>query len=118
MRTKQQPDRRRSRRLKIGQPLKVRPSDPKDEHFEELAKTKNASREGIYFITQRQSYYPGMRLFVTVPFYSPTDPMNCEFIGQVTRVEELANGEHGIAVLLLSSIGMKPAATFSGAHRE
>ena len=118
MRSPHQPERRRSRRLRIGQPLKVRPSDPKDEHFEDISKTSNSSREGLYFITQRDSYYPGMRLFVTLPFYAPADPQNCEYIAQVTRVEQLDNGQRGIAALLLSSVDLKPATRLAGAQRR
>ncbi len=99
-----QPELRRSRRVRIGQLLKVCPSDPKDERFEDVSKTKNASREGIYFITRRESYYPGMRLLVTLPYYSPTDPRNCEYIAQAVRVEQLGNGRWGVAVQLLSSV--------------
>ena len=111
-------ERRRSRRLKIGQPIKVRPSDPKDDHFEELSKTKNASREGVYFVTKRESYYPGMRLFVTAPYYSPTDPTNCEYIAQVVRVEKLGDGQHGIAAQLLSTVDLKTHAGFAGVQRR
>lgn len=99
-------ERRRVRRVRIGQRLKARPSDPKDEHFEELNKTKNASSEGIYFITRRESYYTGMRLFVTVPYYSPTDQMNCEYLAKVVRVEQFDNGERGVALQFLSSLGL------------
>ncbi len=103
-----QPNRRRNRRLKIGQPLKVRPSDPHAEVFEELGTTKNVSREGIYFLSQRSSYKEGMRLFVTLPYHSPVDPSDHEYIGQVIRVELLSDGQHGIAVQLLSSVSAPP----------
>jgi hypothetical protein len=102
-------ERRRTRRVKIGQPFKIRPSDPKDEHFEETNTTKNASREGIYFLTRRESYYEGMRLFVTLPHHFPNDPLSQEYIGQVTRIERLQNGQWGVALQLLSSVGLKPA---------
>jgi phosphoribosyl-AMP cyclohydrolase len=45
---------RRSRRAKIARPLRVRPSDPKDEHFEDLPVSINASKEGIYFTSRRE----------------------------------------------------------------
>ncbi len=41
-----------------------------------------------------------MRVFVTLPFGSAQDPMNCEYIGQVVRIESLPNGKVGIAVHL------------------
>jgi len=49
-------DKRRSRRIRIGQPLKIRASDPKDA-VEELGTTKNVGREGIYFVSAIATYY-------------------------------------------------------------
>ena len=85
---------------KIAGPVRVRPSDPRDEHFEDLPVSVNASKEGIFFTTRRNSYYKGMRLFVTFPFSSPHDPMNCEYVAEVARVEEFPNGKFGVAVNL------------------
>ena len=93
-------EQRRSRRAKIAKPLRVRPSDPRDEHFEDVPISVNASKEGIYFTTRRSNYYKGMRLFVTFPFSSAHDPMNCEYVAQVVRVENLPNNRFGIAVHL------------------
>lgn len=94
------PEKRRSRRAKIARPLRVRPSDPRDEHFEDLPVSVNASKDGIYFTSRRKSYYKGMRVFVTFPFSSAHDPMNCEYVAEVVRVEELPNGKFGVAVNL------------------
>jgi hypothetical protein len=96
----QHPDKRRSRRAKIAKPLRVRPSEPRDEHFEDLPISVNASKEGIYFHTRRSNYYKGMRVFVTFPFSSQHDPMNCEYVGEVVRVETLPNGRFGVALYL------------------
>jgi hypothetical protein len=93
-------EQRRSRRAKIAKPLRVRPSDPRDEHFEDVPISVNASKEGIYFQTRRTNYYKGMRLFVTFPFSSPHDPMNCEYVGEVVRVENLPHNRFGVAVYL------------------
>jgi hypothetical protein len=93
-------EQRRSRRAKIARPVRVRPSEPRDEHFEDLPISVNASKEGIYFISRRESYYPGMRVFVTFPFTSTHDPMNCEYVAEVVRVEKLPNGRSGVAVHL------------------
>jgi PilZ domain len=98
------PDKRVSRRAKIARPVRVRPSDPKDEHFEDLPVSVNASKEGIFFTTRRKSYYKGMRVFVTFPFSSPHDPMNCEYVAEVVRVEEMSNGKFGVAVHLKMSM--------------
>jgi hypothetical protein len=93
-------EQRRSRRAKIAKPMRVRPSDPRDEHFEDLPISVNASKEGIYFHTRRSNYYKGMRVFVTFPFASPHDPMNCEYVAEVVRVESLANNRFGVALHL------------------
>ena len=94
------PDKRKSRRAKIAKPLRVRPSEPREEHFEDLPMSVNASKEGIYFHTRRSNYYKGMRVFVTFPFTSKYDPMNCEYVGEVVRVENLPNGRFGVALHL------------------
>ena len=100
----QYPEKRRSRRAKIAKPLRVRPSEPRDEHFEDLPVSINASKEGIYFQTRRDTYYKGMRVFVTFPYTSPHDPMNCEYVAEVVRVENLANNRFGVALHLLMTV--------------
>jgi hypothetical protein len=98
------PEKRRGRRAKMARPVRVRPSEPRDDHFEDLPISVNASKDGIYFVTRLKSYYKGMRVFVTFPFSSPHDPMNCEYVAQVVRVEELPNGKFGVAVHLQMSV--------------
>ena len=106
----QYPQQRRSRRAKIAKPLRVRPSDPRDEHFEDVPVSVNASKEGIYFHTRRSNYYKGMRLFVTFPFASAYDPMNCEYVAEVVRVESLPNARFGIAVHLKLTVNYSTGA--------
>ena len=98
------PNKRRSRRAKIAKPLRVRPSEPRDEHFEDMPISVNASKEGIYFHTRRTSYYKGMRVFVTFPFTSAHDPMSCEYVAEVVRVEALPNARFGVALHLLMTV--------------
>lgn len=105
---KQYPEKRRSRRAKIAQTLRVRPSEPKDEPFEDLPVSINVSKEGILFKTRQATYYTGMRVFVTFPYSSPHDPMNCEYLAQVVRVDKLPNGRFGIAVNLLMTVNYSP----------
>ena len=95
---------RRSRRAQIARTLRVRPSEPRDTHFEDLPISVNASREGIYFKSWQETYYPGIRVFVTFPYSTPHDPMNCEYVAEVRRVEKLANGKFGVAVQLLMTV--------------
>ena len=98
------PEKRRGRRAKMARPVRVRPSEPRDDHFEDLPISVNASKDGIYFVTRLKSYYKGMRVFVTFPFSSPHDPMNSEYVAQVVRVEELPSGKYGVAVHLQMSV--------------
>jgi len=95
-------ERRRSRRLKIGQPLKVVPTDPSGGIREDTGTTRNVSREGFYFLTKKTGYQEGMRLFVTLPFHKPDDLRNREHLGQVIRVDAMENGEWGVAVQFLA----------------
>jgi PilZ domain len=97
-------EKRRSARAKIAKPVRVRPSEPRDDHFEDVPISVNASKTGIYFISRMKSYYPGMRVFITFPYSSLHDPMNCEYVGQVVRVEKLDSGKTGVAVHLTMSV--------------
>jgi len=100
---------RRARRAKISKQVRVRPSEPRDDHFEDLPVSANASKHGIYFISRRSSYYKGMRVFVTFPYTSPHDPMNCEYLAEVVRVETLPKDRFGVAVDLKMTLNMNSA---------
>ena len=98
-------EKRRSRRIRIGQPLKIRASDPKDAQIAETNTTKNVSRDGIYFVSEIGSYYVGMRLYVKVPHHTPQGPQDREYLGQVARIEKLADRNWGVAVQFLLEVG-------------
>jgi len=100
------PQKRRSRRVKMSRPVRVRPSEPRDDHFEDLITSINASKEGIYFHSRRPGYYKGMRVFVTFPYSSGHDPMNCDYVAEVVRVETLPNGKFGVAVDLKMTMNL------------
>jgi hypothetical protein len=109
--SEQFPNKRRHRRAKIAKPMRVRPSEPRDEHFEDMPISVNASKEGIYFHTRRANYYKGMRVFVTFPFTSAHDPMNCEYVAEVVRVEDLPNARFGVALHLLMTVNFNSNST-------
>ena len=52
-------------------------------------------------------------VFVTFPFSSPHDPMNCEYVAEVVRVEKLLNSKLGVAVHLMMTVNYG-----SGARRS
>ena len=97
---------RRARRAKISKQVSVRPSEPRDNHFEDLPVSANASKHGIYFVSRRSNYYKGMRVFVTFPYASPHDPMNCECLAEVVRIEKLPKDRFGVAVDLKMTLNM------------
>ncbi len=108
----------RRRRVKISRQVRTRPSDPHDKHFDEVRVTVSASPSGLYFNTRRNSYYKGMRLFVTFPYFSASDTMNCDYLGEVLRVDELPDGRYGIAVRLVSSMNLAALPGFAGSRRK
>lgn len=97
-------EKRRSRRIRIGQPLKIRASDPNDAQIVETNTTKNVSRDGIYFVSEVATYSEGMRLYITVPHHTPRDPKDREYLGQITRIEKLPDGKWGVAVQFLLQV--------------
>jgi hypothetical protein len=97
---------RRARRAKLTRPMRVRPSEPRDEHFEDFPTSVNASKHGIYFLSRVSTYYKGMRVFVTFPYTSAHDPMNSEYLAEVVRIDTLPNNKFGIAVDLKMSVNM------------
>lgn len=94
-------DRRTTRRVKLRQTIRVRPSSPKDGDFEDICQSENASKRGIYFQTPILSYFVGMRVYVTLSFSSEGNPKNREYFGQVIRVEKIENGKRGVAIQIL-----------------
>jgi hypothetical protein len=96
---------RRGRRAKLARPMRVRPSEPRDDHFEDLPNSVNASKHGIYFVSKNSTYYKGMRVFVTFP-YSAHDPMSSEYLAEVVRIDILSNNKFGIAVDLKMTVNM------------
>ncbi len=90
----------------MARPMRVRPSEPRDDHFEDLPNSVNASKHGIYFVSKRTNYYKGMRVFVTFPYTSAHDPMNSEYLAEVVRIDTLPNNRFGVAVDLKMSVNM------------
>jgi PilZ domain len=113
-----QAERRGSRRCKINQLMRIRPSDPEKEHFEDLRGTTSVSRSGVSFQTSETSYEIGMRLFVTMPYSKDPSATNREYLGEVVRLEALKNGLTGVGVKLLMEMGMQHSYSFTPpAHR-
>jgi hypothetical protein len=97
-------ERRGKTRSKIPRMIRVRPSEPTPEEFDEILPTINASRNSVYFVPQNGIFRPGMRVFVTYPYASHPRSINQEFLGAVTRVDKLPGNKQGVAVKLLMPI--------------
>ncbi len=97
-------ERRRKIRTKIPRMIRVRPSEPTLEDFDEILPTLNSSRESVYFVPQNGIFERNMRVFVTFPYSEGPGSLNQEFLGKVTRVDKLPGGKQGVAVQLLMPI--------------
>jgi hypothetical protein len=98
-------ERRGRGRVKLSQLVRVRPSEPGGEQFDEVIPTENICRTGVYFLTARKVFRPKMRLFVTYP-YNPGTSILSEYLGEVVRVDERPDGTRGVAVHLISTINV------------
>jgi hypothetical protein len=97
-------ERRRKTRNKIPRMIRVRPSEPTPEEFDEILPTINASRNSVYFVPQNGIFELNMRVFVTYPYSTGQGSINQEFLGTVTRVDKLPGNKQGVAVHLLMPI--------------
>jgi len=101
-----QTERRGSRRCKITQLMRIRPSDPERDPFEDIRGTLSVSRSGIYFQSSVTTYEVGMRLFVTMPYSKEPASMSREYLAEVVRRDLLPNGLFGVGFKLLMEMGL------------
>ena len=109
-------ERRGSRRCKITQLMRIRPSDPNLEHFEDLRGTASVSRSGVYFQSSEVGYEVGMRLFVTMPYSKDPVSMNREYLAEVVRRDILPTGMYGIGFKILMEMGLQYTYNFGAGN--
>ena len=102
------------RRCKMKQWMRVRPTDPEREPFDDMRGTQSVSRSGVYFQTSEKCYEVGRRVFVTLPYFH-NSPSNREYLAEVVRVEPLPNGLSGVGLKLLLELGPRHGYSFDGA---
>jgi len=100
-------ERRGSRRCKITQLMRIRPSDPEKDHFDDMRGTLSVSRTGVYFHTSESGYEVGMRLFVTMPYSQDPASMSREYLAEVVRKDEMTTGMYGVGVKILMEMGLQ-----------
>jgi len=101
-----QNERRGSRRCKITQLMRIRPSDPERDHFDDIRGTLSVSRSGVYFQSSVTTYEVGMRLFVTMPYSKEPASMSREYLAEVVRRDHLPNGLFGVGFKILMEMGL------------
>ena len=100
-------ERRGCRRCKITQLMRIRPSDPLRDHFEDIRGSHSVSRTGVFFHSSEPAYEVGMRLFVTMPYSKEASAMSREYLAEVVRREPLPNGLFGVGFKILMELGMQ-----------
>ena len=107
-------ERRGKRRCKITQLMRIRPSDPKKPHFEDLRGSVSVSRSGVYFQSSEPAYEVGLRLFVTMPYSNDPASLNREYLAEVVRRDTLPTGMFGIGIKILMEMGIQHSYNFGG----
>jgi hypothetical protein len=100
-------ERRSSRRCKINQLMRIRPSDPERDPFDDIRGSVSVSRTGVYFQSSEKGYEVGMRLFVSMPYSKEPAAMTREYLAEVVRREHLPNGLYGVGFKILMEMGMQ-----------
>jgi hypothetical protein len=101
------PERRGARRCRITQLMRIRPSDPEKNHFEDLRGSMSVSRGGVYFQTSEKCYEIGLRLFVTMPYSKEPSAINREYLAEVVRMDPRPNGLTGVGIKILMEMGIQ-----------
>lgn len=95
-------DRRRSRRVTLSVPARVRRYYQVADASDELLPATNLSRDGFYFISRRPSYCEDMNLYVACPAGHSQTPADAE-CARVVRVDSLSEDSWGVAVTFVRS---------------
>ena len=106
-------ERRGCRRCKITQLMRVRPSDPERDPFDDIRATVSVSRTGVYFHSSETGYEVGMRLFVSLPYSKQPTALVREYLAEVVRREPLPNGLFGIAFKILMELRLQTNYSFT-----
>ena len=100
-------ERRGCRRCKITQLMRIRPSDPEREPFDDIRSTESVSRTGVYFHSSETGYEVGMRLFVSMPYSKQPAALVREYLAEVVRRDPLPNGLFGVGFKILMELGLR-----------
>lgn len=96
-------ERRRNPRSKLPCFILVRPFESGPDYFESIILTKNSSRQGLAFETDNSIYCERMRLLLTFPYLTQPGAINRDYVGEITRVAPLPEGQYHVAVRFLTT---------------
>lgn len=95
-------NRRRAPRAKLSLPIRIRCFDSNCP--EEIGRTSNVSREGLYFESSArhylEQYFHNGKVRV-IRNFQPGELVNLEEAGQIVRVDSLSDGKLGVAIHIL-----------------
>src|SRR6202049_227444 len=111
-------ERRSTRRCKIPQVMRIRPSDPEQKYFDDLRGTVSVSRSGIYFHTTELGYEVGQRLFVSMPYSGDPSAIGREYLAEVVRKDALKNAMIGSGFKRLMEITEQPSYSFDAPGQQ
>jgi hypothetical protein len=111
-------ERRGSRRCRITQLMRIRPSDPNKDHFEDMRGSVSVSRSGVFFQSSEPQYEVGMRLFVTMPYSHDPASMAREYLAEVVRRDVLPTGMFGIGIKILMEMGIQHSYNFGASSNS
>jgi hypothetical protein len=109
-------ERRGSRRCRITQLMRIRPSDPNKDHFEDMRGSVSVSRSGVFFQSSEPAYEVGMRLFVTMPYSNDPASLAREYLAEVVRRDALPTGMFGIGIKILMEMGIQHTYHFGASN--
>jgi len=92
--------------------MRIRPSDPNLDHFEDMRGSASVSRSGVYFQSSEPNYEVGMRLFVTMPYSRDPTSICREYLAEVVRRDVLPTGMFGIGIKILMEMGIQHTYNF------
>ena len=96
--------------------MRIRPSDPNKERFEDIRSSVSVSRSGIFFQSSERGYEVGMRLFVTMPYSQDPASIAREYLAEVVRRDVLPTGMFGIGMKILMETGVQHSYNFGAAN--
>lgn len=96
-------------RVECSHPVRIRAVDGSADHAEDVCRTENISRDGLYFTSGRVGYREGMRLLISFLQHSGFSASDTDHIGEVARLDHGKDGHMGVAVKLLEPITWQTA---------